>query len=272
MAAQGPESSSGRPHRLLVVANETVTGRKLMDEIRERCGSGDAEVHVVTPALQESRLDHAMGDVDEALHAASARLQASLNHLGESGISAEGEPGDSDPVTAATDTLARWEADEILISTHPAERSSWLERGVVERMREAVEMPVTHVVVDIEQGTVGEAEHFAPQHTEVPDDDRSNLARLLDMPWQERAALVLALVVPIILVLLAASCAVGEDTIDGTCAARVLIAAAASIIGIWHAVALVLFESAGNRGTAARVVANTIVYGFPALLVISLIL
>ena len=41
-------------------------------------------------------------------------------------------------------------ADEVIISTHPPERSKWLERGVVERAREEVPLPITHVVVDLE--------------------------------------------------------------------------------------------------------------------------
>jgi hypothetical protein len=42
-----------------------------------------------------------------------------------------------------------FQADEIVISTHPPERSHWLERGVVERARDEIDLPVTHVVVDL---------------------------------------------------------------------------------------------------------------------------
>ena len=40
-------------------------------------------------------------------------------------------------------------ADEIVISTHPPERSRWLEHGVVDRAREQIDLPITHVVVDL---------------------------------------------------------------------------------------------------------------------------
>jgi hypothetical protein len=39
----------------------------------------------------------------------------------------------------------------VIISTHPVGRSNWLERGVVERARERFEIPVIHVVVDLDR-------------------------------------------------------------------------------------------------------------------------
>jgi hypothetical protein len=54
-------------------------------------------------------------------------------------------------VVAIEDALAEFDADEVIISTHPPQRSNWLERGVVERARERIDVPVSHVVVDLEQ-------------------------------------------------------------------------------------------------------------------------
>ena len=58
--------------------------------------------------------------------------------------------GDDDPFAAATDALASFGADEVIISTLPPESSRWLERGVVEQLRRDVPLPITHVVVDRE--------------------------------------------------------------------------------------------------------------------------
>ena len=44
-------------HRVLVVANETVGGAALLDEIGNRCRGRDSEILVVTPALAASRAD-----------------------------------------------------------------------------------------------------------------------------------------------------------------------------------------------------------------------
>jgi hypothetical protein len=137
-------------HRVLVVANETVGGRALLEEIRNRCRDRDCEILVVTPALAGSRAEHWASDVDEAMGLARQRMELSLIAIGELGLKAKGEIGDSDPNVAVEDALRVFPADEIVISTHPPQRSRWLERGVVERAREEIDLPITHVVVDLE--------------------------------------------------------------------------------------------------------------------------
>jgi GABA permease len=135
--------------RLLVVANETVGGEPLLDEIRDRCRTRDSEILVVTPALPTSRAAHWASDVDEAMELARQRMELSLIAIGELGLKARGEVGDSDPNVAIEDALRVFPADEIVISTHPPERSRWLEHGVVDRAREQIELPISHVVVDL---------------------------------------------------------------------------------------------------------------------------
>lgn len=136
-------------YRLLVVANETVGGEALLAEIRDRCRNRNSEILVVTPALVGSRASHWASDVDEAIELARQRMELSLIALSEQGLKAKGEIGDSDPNMAIEDALRVFPADEIVISTHPPERSRWLEHGVVERAREQIELPITHVVVDL---------------------------------------------------------------------------------------------------------------------------
>jgi len=136
-------------HRVLVVANETVEGTALIDEIRERCRGRRAEALVVTPALVSSRASHWASDVDEAIELARQRMELSLIALRGAGVKARGEIGDSDPMVAIEDALRAFPADEIVISTHPPDRSRWLERDVVERAREEIDLPVAHVVVDL---------------------------------------------------------------------------------------------------------------------------
>lgn len=137
-------------HRVLVVANETVGGKALLEEIRQRCRERNCEILVVTPALVSSRASHWASDVDEAMELARQRMELSLLAIGELGLKAKGEIGDSDPNVAIEDALRVFPADEIVISTHPPERSRWLERGVVERAREQIDLPIAHVVVDLD--------------------------------------------------------------------------------------------------------------------------
>jgi len=136
-------------HRMLVVANETVGGEALLEEIRKRCRSRDSEILVITPALAGSRASHWASDIDEAIELARQRMELSLIAIDELGLKARGEVGDSDPNVAIEDALRLFPADEIVISTHPPERSRWLEHGVVERAREEIDLPITHVVVDL---------------------------------------------------------------------------------------------------------------------------
>jgi len=143
-------------HRLLVVANETVGGDVLLAEIRNRCRGRDAEILVVTPALTASRAEHWASDVDEAMERARQRMELSLIEIERLGIRAKGEIGDSDPNVAIEDALRLFPADEIVISTHPPERSRWLERGVVSRAREEIDLPITHVIVDLSAERVRE--------------------------------------------------------------------------------------------------------------------
>lgn len=137
-------------YRMLVVANQTVGGRALLAEIENRARGRRNEILVVTPALTGSRAEHWASDVDEAMELARQRMELSLLAIQESGLRARGQVGDSEPNVAIEDALREFPADEIIISTHPPERSRWLEQGVVERARDEIELPVTHVIVDLE--------------------------------------------------------------------------------------------------------------------------
>jgi GABA permease len=137
-------------HRLLVVANETVGGAALLEEIGRRGKGGDSEILVITPALAASRADHWASDIDEAIVLARQRMELSVIEIEQRlGLKARGEIGDSDPNVAVGDALRVFAADEIVISTHPPQTSRWLERGVVERARAEIDLPITHVVVDL---------------------------------------------------------------------------------------------------------------------------
>jgi hypothetical protein len=136
--------------RILVIANETVGGHELFDVIAERAEGVEEEVLVVCPALN-SPLKTWVSDEDDARQQARVRLDATLGRLAAIGVHARGEVGDGDPVQAMDDALRTFGADEIVISTHPEGRSNWLERGVVTSARERFDVPIRHVVVDLEK-------------------------------------------------------------------------------------------------------------------------
>jgi len=138
-------------HRVLVVANETVAGRELRAELEERARG--AEVRVVCPILP-SRAHLIASDIDREIGEARTRLESTLAWGGEHGFTLSGRVSEDTPLVAAADELRRFPADEVIISTHPHSRSKWLEANLVERMREELDIPVTHVVVDLSRSEV----------------------------------------------------------------------------------------------------------------------
>ena len=135
--------------RILVVANETVGGDELVSTISTLALTQTTSFLVICPALN-SRLKTWTSDEDLARAAAQERLGATLERLASVGIEARGEIGDSDPFVAVEDAVRTFRPDEIVISTHPPGKSNWLERGIVDSVRVRFDVPVTHVVVDLQ--------------------------------------------------------------------------------------------------------------------------
>jgi hypothetical protein len=149
--------------RVLVVANETVTGKALLNELLARHAEHQPlEVFVVCPALN-SRLRLWLSDDDEAREAAERRLGESLAALRDRGIEADGMVGDAQPLQAADDALRLFQADEIVVSTHPPERSNWLEAEIPSRIAARFHQPVTHVVVDLVSEGSGDPNQSPPR-------------------------------------------------------------------------------------------------------------
>jgi hypothetical protein len=134
--------------RILVVANETVAGKPLIDAVKARAAGGEVDVHVICPQNQPR---HGYVIYDEMVReAAENRLRMTLALLHEEGIEADGRVMDPDPYAAVMDALGEQDYDEIVISTHPETRSGWLREGLVDRVRRAARRPVEHVVVDLD--------------------------------------------------------------------------------------------------------------------------
>jgi hypothetical protein len=130
---------------LLVVANETVDAATLREALRAR--GDDLHVTVLSPVNEPRRGYVVYTDTRRA--SARRRLERALAHLREAGINADGFVVEADPAAAVRDALAQLEppVDEILVSTHSEEKSGWLRRHVVDRIRSAAgAVPVEHLV------------------------------------------------------------------------------------------------------------------------------
>ena len=67
------------------------------------------------------------------------------------GLDADGWVGDMLPVAAVRDALDRFDADLIVISTHPVTRSRWLRKDVVEQVKKLFHGPVVHIVSHVHE-------------------------------------------------------------------------------------------------------------------------
>ncbi|MEA2518603.1 MAG: hypothetical protein QOF49_683 [Chloroflexota bacterium] len=133
--------------KVLVVANETVGGAKLIEKVREKTGEGDSLALVIPQSRPKS------GNViylDAMFDAAEVRLSLARQFMAGEGVNIQGEVGDSDPFSAAMDGILEFQPDEVIVSTKPATVSGWLRRDLVERIRNESGLPVEHVVVDLE--------------------------------------------------------------------------------------------------------------------------
>lgn len=150
-AATTRVQEGGGPRRVLVVADETIGAETLVDEVRYRCRATDAEALVVMPAIS-AHFRTPPTDASTAAEDPEARLERTVRTLEDDGLRARAEVGDADPLAAIANALRAFAADEVIVSTQPRGRSRWLELGVVARARDEIDLPVTHVVVDLEAG------------------------------------------------------------------------------------------------------------------------
>ena len=131
------ESASSLSANVLVIANETVLGNALLDRIKARAQAGPASFLIVSPQSDPARGEHPE---------AARRLRAALSLLRSEGIDVHGQIAHPDPFTAAMEAVEDERTDEIIVSTFPGERSGWLRRDLVERLRAETGLSVDHVV------------------------------------------------------------------------------------------------------------------------------
>ncbi len=127
---------------VLVVANETVVGKALIDRIRERAGRGRASFLIVSPQSDPTQSAHPE---------AERRLRRVLAELRAHGIEAHGQVAHPDPYAAAMQAIRDERIDEVIVSTFEPARSPWLRRNLVQRLHNDAKIPVEHVVISAEE-------------------------------------------------------------------------------------------------------------------------
>jgi hypothetical protein len=144
---------------ILVVANETLGGRRLREALAQKAKTNPSLlIRLVIPQSRPRR--GSVVYLQSVRDVAQVRLDLALALLRDEGYEATGEVGDFDPFQATMDAIGDHKPDEIVISTLPAAASGWLRRDLVERVAEAAGIPVQHVISEF-----GDEEDDPPNDT-----------------------------------------------------------------------------------------------------------
>jgi GABA permease len=132
--------------RILALVSEPISA----DALRAAIGgdaADEAEVLVIAPALN-TKTRFFLADPDPAIERADAVQEETVERLNEEGIDAAGDTGEEIPMLALQDALATYEADEIVLFTHPGGKQNWQEEGLVDEAQGRFDVPVRHIVVE----------------------------------------------------------------------------------------------------------------------------
>jgi hypothetical protein len=131
--------------KLLVLTPEPVDA----DMLRSTLGDAveGAEVLVVSPATNRSKLAFWVSDPDQAIAEAETAEEETVERLEEEGIDAAGDTGESDPAVALQDALATFPADRIVVFSHPEDERDYREDEGLAAAEERFGIPVTHAVI-----------------------------------------------------------------------------------------------------------------------------
>jgi 4-hydroxyphenylpyruvate dioxygenase-like putative hemolysin len=130
--------------KLLVLATDPVSA----DDVRAALPDEDlqdAEVLVVSPAVNESPVAFWVSDADEAIAEAESAAEQTAAELRESGARARATTGESEPLLALQDALATYQADRVLIFVREEEGARYREDDVVAEAERRFGVPVTEI-------------------------------------------------------------------------------------------------------------------------------
>src|SRR5688572_78936 len=131
--------------RLLVVTPEPVDATLLRSALGEDVEG--AEVLVVSPAGNRSKVAFWVSDADEAIGEAEAAQEETVERLEEQGIDAAGDTGEAEPALAIQDALATFKADRIVVFSHPEGDRDYREDDGLAGAEERFGIPLTHALI-----------------------------------------------------------------------------------------------------------------------------
>ncbi len=131
--------------KVLVLTPEPVDANLVRSALGEDLEG--AEVLVISPATNRSKLAFWVSDPDEAIHEAEIAQTETVEHLEEAGVDAAGDTGESEPALALQDALATFAADRIVIFSHPEGDRDYREDDGLADAEQRFGVPVTHATI-----------------------------------------------------------------------------------------------------------------------------
>ena len=131
--------------KVLVVTPEPVDAAMLRSALGAEIEG--AEVLVVSPATNSSKIAFWVSDTDEAIAEAETAQVETVERLEEEGIDAAGGTGESEPAVAIQDALATFAADRIVVFSHPDGDLDYRENEGLADAEARFGVPVTHALI-----------------------------------------------------------------------------------------------------------------------------
>ena len=131
--------------KLLVITPEPVDADMLRSTLGEEIEG--AEVLVISPATHASKVAFWVSDADEAIEEAEQAKEETVERLEEEGVDAAGDTGESEPAVAIRDALATFDADRIVIFSHPEGDRDYREDEALPEGDEAFGIPLSHALI-----------------------------------------------------------------------------------------------------------------------------
>ena len=131
--------------KLLVVTPEPVDAAALRTTLGEEVEG--AEVLIISPATHQSKVAFWVSDSDEAIAEAEAAQEETVERLEEEGVDAAGDTGEAEPAQAIEDALATFQADRIVVFSHPEGDRDYREDEGLAGAQERFGVPVTHALI-----------------------------------------------------------------------------------------------------------------------------
>ncbi len=131
--------------KLLVLTPEPVDAALLRSALGEEIEG--AEVLVISPASNQSKVAFWVSDSDEAIQEAERAQEETVERLEEEGVDAAGDTGEGELAVAIQDALATFAADRIVVFTHPEGDRDYREDEGLADAEARFGVPLTHALI-----------------------------------------------------------------------------------------------------------------------------